>query len=108
MSGQNGDRGNYRSSLENYMRAFDKLPPAARRALADAVVGNWATQPLLTRYRRGDAAYSTGDEIASTIRRWDQRELAERERQRALAIGPYKGNAPDNPVKTSAPARRKR
>jgi hypothetical protein len=37
-------RGSYRTTKANMMRAFDRLPPEARAALADAV-GNWVPQP---------------------------------------------------------------
>ena len=89
----NYENGRYYTTLEADMRAFDELPPAARRALADSIRGNYAAQPLLRGYRRG--RYSTGDEIARLVHFFDQRELEKREKQRALAIGPYSGNAPD-------------
>jgi len=74
------------------MKAFDKLPPAARRALANAV-DNWVPQPFLTRYRQG--WFKTGSEIADRIKQADLRELAKREQQRRRAVGVYKGNAPE-------------
>jgi Family of unknown function (DUF6525) len=74
-------KGNYRSTTKNRMAAFDKLPPSARKALADAVVC-WAPQPLLTRWRRGLPGYRTGAEIADMIAKWDRVEIADREIKR--------------------------
>ena len=89
MSG-NVHGGNYRSSLANRMRAFDKLPPEVRAALANAV-DSWAPQPMLTKLRRGMGASS----VVSLIQTWDRLEIAERERDRAAARGVYSGNRPD-------------
>jgi hypothetical protein len=86
MSGNS--RGNYRSTRANRMRAFDKLPPEARAALANAVA-SWAPQPILTDLRRG--WYKNGAEIAAEIACWDRQELAKREDQRRRGVGPYKG-----------------
>jgi len=85
--------GSYRTTAKDMMKAFDKLPPAARKALADGI-DSWVPQSLLTRYRRG--WLKTGGEIAAIIKTWDQTELVKREEQRRRASGPYKGNAPDN------------
>ena len=87
MSTNNVD-GSYRSTRERIMAAFDKLPASARRELANSVE-NWATQPLLTGFRRGQRA----EDICARIRRWDAQELAMRAKDAALARGPYKGNA---------------
>jgi len=84
MSGNN--RGSYRTTKANMMRAFDKLPPEARAALADAV-GNWAPQPILTGFRRGYPGYRDGAEIAWTITRWNAEEIAKREEQRSRGVG---------------------
>jgi hypothetical protein len=88
-------KGGYRTTAEAMMKAYDKLPAAARRALADAV-GNWAPQPYLTRYRRG--AFKTGSEIAWDVRCADIELLNKFEEQRRLAVGAYKGNAPEKPM----------
>ena len=76
------------------MKAFDKLPPTARAALANAVE-NWVPQPILTWHRRGRKGYVTGADIAKSVEGWNVKELAKREEQRAKAIGPYRGNVPD-------------
>ena len=81
-------RGSYRTTKANMMRAFDKLPPEARAALADAV-DNWVPQPILTRFRRGYAGYRDGAEIAWTLARWNAEEIAKRESQRSRGVGPY-------------------
>jgi hypothetical protein len=84
--------GNYRTTPELSMRAFDQLPKAARQALNDAV-DDWVPQPLLTGYRKG--RYVTGDDIAAEVQRWDRRELAQRESDRSRASAAYRGNVPD-------------
>jgi hypothetical protein len=88
-------QGNYRTTAKAMMKAFDKLPPAARKALANAV-GNWAPQPYLTLYRRG--LLKTGNQIATDVRRVDLELLRKYEQQRRFAIGPYEGNAPEKPL----------
>src|SRR5262245_55431785 len=90
----NTHHGSYPTTTEAMMRAFDALPPAARKALADAIE-NWVPQPLLTRYRRGQ--FRAGGEIAAIIGRWDRNELVKRQEQRRRAAGAYKGNAPEKP-----------
>jgi hypothetical protein len=69
-------QGSYRTTPANLMRAYDKLPPVVRRALANAVF-DYAAQPFLTDFRRG----LSPKEIAKEIARWD-RELIERKRKR--------------------------
>jgi hypothetical protein len=86
--------GSYPTTAELMMRAFDKLPPSARAALANSVE-NWVPQPILTRHNRQYRGYETGVEIVKKIASWDQEELARREIQRRRATGPYAGNAPD-------------
>ena len=58
--------GSYRSTRENTYRAFDKLPKSAREALAVAH-HNWATQPVLTSFNRGEKPA----QIVANISRWD-------------------------------------
>jgi hypothetical protein len=57
-------RGSYRTTPRLGMAAFDKLPPSAREALHYAAF-NWATQPVLTRHKRGVKGYRTGRDIAA-------------------------------------------
>lgn len=47
--------GSYRTTREKMMKAFDKLPPECREALANAI-GNYVPQPYLTMLRRGESA----------------------------------------------------
>lgn len=68
-------RGSYYSTTENSMRAYDKLPPSARKALQDAVF-SWAPQPLYTRWRDGRKGYKTGKDLAARIIEWDQKAVA--------------------------------
>lgn len=51
MSGFNSTD-SYRTTRENVMKAFDKLPRDVRMALAEAPQ-NWVPQPYVTRIRRG-------------------------------------------------------
>lgn len=61
--------GTYRSTTANHMKAFDNLPPRARRAMANAYY-DWATQPFMTlwkRYRnRRDGEIELADYITET------------------------------------------
>ena len=70
--------GSYPTTPAAVMCAYDKLPPAVRRALADAVF-HWATQPFLTRLRRD--GYSP-EEIVELIAELEREELARYERKR--------------------------
>jgi hypothetical protein len=62
-------RGSYYSTPENHMRAYDKLPSTVRQALASADF-DYATQPILTRWRRGTSPKA----LVRFIRRWDRDE----------------------------------
>jgi hypothetical protein len=76
--------GSYYSTTQNTMRAYDKLPPAARKALADAAF-NWAPQPIVTKWNRGCAGYKTGPDIARKISEWDADRIA-KDRSRVWGI----------------------
>lgn len=54
------------------MRAFDELPPQARRAIANSYF-NWATQPFLLDQKKGKSAHS----IVRTVRASDLKQLKE-------------------------------
>lgn len=62
------------------MAAFDKLPRSARQALANAAIC-WATQPFLSRHRRGAKGYRTGREIAERVA-WADRNQHEKDAKR--------------------------
>jgi hypothetical protein len=98
------EKGSYRTTKANAMRAFDQLPPKTREALAKSV-GNWVPQPLLTKYRRRLPGFGSDDELVTLIRWWNAQELAQREKQRAFGIGVYKGNHPDPKPLKRAPRR---
>jgi hypothetical protein len=70
--------GSYRSTLQNHMKAFDKLPPTLRQALANAVF-DWATQPILTLWRRDGLNVK---EIAKRIAKWDREMIAKAYKRR--------------------------
>ena len=74
-------KGSYPTTPEKMMAAFDELPPSARKALADAVE-NWVSQPVLTRWRRGQRGYRNGREIAERVAEWDRKEDAKIEAKR--------------------------
>jgi hypothetical protein len=73
-------QGSYCVTSENNMKAYDKLPPSARKALQDAVF-DWACPPIVTRWRNGRKGYKTGKDLAARIAEWDQKKLAKRGRQ---------------------------
>jgi Family of unknown function (DUF6525) len=66
------DRGSYPTTRAAVMRAYDKLPPAVRRALADAVF-DWVPQPFLKHFRRDGWS---PEEIVKLIADLDQEDLA--------------------------------
>lgn len=70
-------RGSYRSTIENSMAAYDKLPPSARKALQDAVFC-WAPQPIVTYWRNGRKGFKTGADIAKSVAKWDRDALAKK------------------------------
>jgi hypothetical protein len=76
VSGSNSRGGSYRTTKANMMRAFDKLPPEVRLALANAV-SNHVPQPLLTHLKRG----ADPSLLLALISIWDRQDLA-RERKR--------------------------
>lgn len=76
--------GSYYSKRENTMAAFDKLPPTARAALANAAF-DWAPQPIVTQWRRGTKGMKTGQEIAAKVAEWDAKAIA-RNRARVWGI----------------------
>jgi hypothetical protein len=77
-------KGSYRTTPQNMMRAFDKLPPSARSALAEAAF-NYAPQPILTNWRRGTPGMKTGEQIAQRVREWDAQQIA-KDRKRVWGI----------------------
>lgn len=67
--------GSYRTTLHNKMKAFDKLPPSARRALVRCAF-DWAPQPYATYFKRG--AFRTEENLAEYIEMMDDRLVGEK------------------------------
>ena len=65
-------RGNYRTTAERTFKAYDKLPPAARKALQEAIF-DYATQPIYTAWKKWRKGFRSGPEIAQRIAEWDQK-----------------------------------
>jgi hypothetical protein len=89
----NSPSGSYRTTKEKMMKAFDKLPPTSRAALANAD-HNWVPQLVLTQWRRGQPVQY----LAILINHWDRLEH-ERDVKRGL-VAP---RAPSSKSKKSAP-----
>jgi hypothetical protein len=83
------DPGSYRTTRRAGFRAFDKLPPVVREALASGLV-DWVPQPMLRDYKNG----MRPSVIVAWIEYYDKLELEQREGERRLAIGVWKGNVP--------------
>ena len=49
---------------------YDRLPPTARTALANAVF-DWSSAAAYNRWNRGQRGYKTGADIAKQIKSWD-------------------------------------
>jgi hypothetical protein len=54
---------------------FDKLPPTARKALANAAF-DWSAGATLNRWKRGQRGYKTGAEVAARVAEWDAKQIA--------------------------------
>ena len=50
---------------------YDKLPPTARQALANAVF-DWSAGAMFNRWNRGRPGYKTGRDIAERVRAADK------------------------------------
>jgi len=78
------------NTISATMAAFDKLPRRIHEALAGSVE-NWSPQAIALVMRgRGMVDFGAVDIIEA----WNAKELGERERHRAAAIGVYRGNIP--------------
>lgn len=80
MTDTNSGGGSYYTTPQNSMKAFDKLPPSARRALAFSN-NDWAVQPVLTRWRNGQRGWKTGPQVAERVAEWDRKESAKYRRR---------------------------
>lgn len=70
VSTPNNENGNYDTTLERQMAAYDMLPPKARKALQEAQF-DWATEPLLKRWQRQRRGYKTDGHVSRQIKRMD-------------------------------------
>lgn len=68
-------QGSYCVNSVNQMKAYDKLPPSARKALQDSLC-DWACPPLMTYWRNGRKGFKTGKDIAARIAEWDAKKLS--------------------------------
>jgi hypothetical protein len=78
------------NTISATMAEFDKLPRRIREALAYSVE-NWSPQAIAL-VMRGRRLLDFG--AVNVIEAWNAKELGERERHRAAAIGVYRGNVP--------------
>lgn len=86
----NSVTGSYATNRTLTMAAYDKLPPELRAVFRDAL-DNYVPQPFVTQLRRGIHGPAA---LAKLLIEHDKKELQKREKQRAKAQGPYKGNVP--------------
>jgi hypothetical protein len=73
---------NFRSSRPD-LECFDALPPAARRALANAAF-NWASDWFWQGWRRKRLGCETGTAIATTVAKWDREQIEQDRRGESL------------------------
>lgn len=50
---------------------FDKLPPTARAALANAAF-DWSAGAVLNKFKRAEKGFRSGKEIAESVKQWDR------------------------------------
>lgn len=62
--------GTYQTTREASMRAYDKLPPMVREAVANAAF-DWAPQPIVTLLRKGHSP----ERIVAAVAAWDEKEI---------------------------------
>lgn len=60
---------------------FDRLPPTARNALAEAAF-NWSSGAVYNRWQRGKPGYKTGKDIAVLIKQWDRATIKKEDRKK--------------------------
>lgn len=63
--------GNSKGTATGNLEAFDKLPPTARAALANAQF-NWAETNIFRAWNRGAPGFKTGADIAKRVAGWDK------------------------------------
>lgn len=62
---------NSKGTAAGSLEAFDKLPPTARAAIANAAF-NWAETNIYRAWNRGQPGFKTGADIAKAISGWDK------------------------------------
>lgn len=100
--------GSYRTTTENMMLAFDKLPSELRQALANSHV-NWVPQPVLSLYlkKRGDGgATDAKKHCLKLIERWNN-EAAEEHWYKMRRLE-KNGTSYDTPIRRTAIKRQKK
>lgn len=71
--------GAFRGALPD-MDYFDKLPPSARHALANAVF-DWSAGAVFNNWRKAKPGWKTGPAAAAKIAEWDRNQI-KRDRKR--------------------------
>lgn len=64
----------FRGALNDF-DYFDKLPPTARRALANAAF-DWSSGAIFNRFKKANVGFRTGAECAKRIAEWDKIQMA--------------------------------
>ncbi len=59
---------------------YDRLPPSARRALANALF-DWSAGAIYSKWKRAASGFKTGAACAERVKEWDRNQLS-RERKR--------------------------
>jgi len=73
----------FRGALKD-LDYFDKLPPSARAALANAVF-DWSSGAVFNRWKAAKRGYKTGKDVAAKILEWDAQQIA-KDRKRVWGI----------------------
>lgn len=83
-SNSNFSSGSTFQGAHDDLHYFDRLPPTARRALANAAF-DWSAGAVLGRWKRGQRGYKTGADVAARIAEWDAKQTA-KDRKRVWGI----------------------
>jgi Family of unknown function (DUF6525) len=60
---------------------FERLPPAAREALANAKF-SWSSAFMYNAWKHKKTGFKTGEEIAKSIAEWDAKKISRETRKR--------------------------
>lgn len=83
----------FRGALKD-LDYFDKLPPTARQALANAVF-DWSSGAVFNRWKAGRRGYKTGKDVASRVSEWDARESLGQMVRYTFSYGQYRRRPAD-------------